>query len=83
VLERPADIRDSDVAAALARQWALTQLDLSYLPVGFGGHHGRAADQAGSRWFVTVSELATPWVPDLPAAMRTAAWLATRAGWTD
>ena len=74
------DIRDSDVAAALARQWALTVQDMSYLPVGFGGYHWLAADQTGSRWFVTVSSLATPWVPDLPAAMQTAAWLATQAG---
>ena len=74
------DIRDSDVAAALARQWPLTVQDMSYLPVGFGGYHWRAADQTGSRWFVTVSDLATPWVPDLPGAMQTAAWLATQAG---
>jgi spectinomycin phosphotransferase len=74
------DISDSDVAAALARQWALTVQDLSYLPVGFGGYHWLAADQTGSRWFVTVSNLATPWVPDLPAAMQTAAWLAIHAG---
>jgi spectinomycin phosphotransferase len=80
VRERPADISDSDIAAALARQWALTVQDLSYLPVGFGGHHWLAAGQTGSRWFVTVSDLATPWVPDLPAAMQTAAWLATQAG---
>ena len=78
--ERPADVRDSDVAAALARQWALTVQDLSYLPVGFGGYHWLAVDQTGSRWFVTVSDLAAPWVPDLPAAMQTAAWLATEAG---
>ena len=74
------DIRDSDVAAALARQWALTVQDLSYLPVGFGGYHWLAVDPTGSRWFVTVSDLASPWVPDLPAAMQTAAWLATEAG---
>ena len=78
--ERPADIRDSDVAAALARQWALTVQDMSYLPVGFGGYHWLAADQTGSRWFVTVSDLTAPRVPDLPAAMQTAAWLATEAG---
>ena len=78
--ERPADIRDGDVAAALARQWTLTVQDLSYLPVGFGGYHWLAVDQAGSRWFVTVSDLAAPWVRDLPAAMQTAAWLATEAG---
>ena len=63
--ERPADISDSDVAAALARQWALPVQDLSYLPVGFGRYHWLAADQRGSRWFVTVSDLGTPWVPDL------------------
>ena len=74
------DISDSDVAAALARQWALTVQDLSYLPVGFGGYHWLAAGQTGSRWFVTVSDLAAPWVPDLSAAMQTAAWLATEAG---
>jgi spectinomycin phosphotransferase len=80
VRERPADIRDSDVAAALARQWPLTVQELSYLPVGFGGYHWLAVDQTGSRWFVTASDLAAPWVPDLPAAMQTAAWLATEAG---
>ncbi len=80
--ERPADISDSDVAAALARQWALTVQELSYLPVGFGGYHWLAVDQTGSRWFVTVNDLAAPWrpLPDLPAAMQTAAWLATEAG---
>ena len=78
--ERPAEIHDSDVAAGLARHWALTVQDLSYLPVGFGGYHWLAVDQTGSRWFVTVSDLAAPWVPDLRAAMQTAAWLATDAG---
>jgi spectinomycin phosphotransferase len=80
VQDLPVDINDSDVAAALARQWALTVQDLSYLPVGFGGYHWLAADHTGSLWFVTVSDLASPWVPDLPAAMQTAAWLATHAG---
>jgi spectinomycin phosphotransferase len=79
VRERPADISDSDVAAALTRQWALTAQHLHYLPVGFGGYHWLAVDQTGSRWFVTVSDLASPWVLDLSAAMKTAAWLATEA----
>jgi spectinomycin phosphotransferase len=80
VHERPAGVCDSDVVAALDRQWALPVADLSYLLVGFGGYHWLAADQTGSRWFVTVSDLAAPWLPDLPAAMQTAAWLATEAG---
>ena len=78
--ERPPDIRDSDVAAALDRQWPLSVQELSYLPVGFGGYHWFAVDHSGSRWFVTVSDLAAPWVPDLQAAMQTAAWLAGEAG---
>jgi len=83
VYERPADKRDSDVAAGLARQWPLTVQDLSYLPVGFGEYHWLAVEPTGSRWFVTVSYLAAPWLPDLSAAMQTAAWLATEpeAGW--
>jgi spectinomycin phosphotransferase len=80
VRERPPDIRDSDVAAALARQWPLSVQELSYLPVGFGGYHWLAVDQTGSRWFVTVSDLAAPWVPDLRAAMQTAVWLAGQVG---
>jgi hypothetical protein len=79
VHERPVDIRDSDVAAALARQWSLTLQELSYLPVGFGGYHWLAVDQTASRWFVTISDLAAPWVPDLSAAMQTAASLAREA----
>jgi spectinomycin phosphotransferase len=80
VHERPPGIRDSDVAAALARQWALSVQDLSYLPVGFGGYHWLAVDQTGSRWFVTVCDLAAPWVHDLPTAMQAAAWLEAEAG---
>jgi spectinomycin phosphotransferase len=82
VRERPKEITDGVVVAALARQWAITVQDLSYLPVGFGGYHWLAVDQNGSRWFVTVSDMAAPSrpLPDLPAAMQTAAWLATEAG---
>ena len=53
--------------------------ELSYLPVGFGGYHWLAVDETGARWFVTASDLAAPWVPDLQAAMQTAAWLAGEA----
>jgi spectinomycin phosphotransferase len=54
--------------------------ELSYLPVGFGGYHWLAVDASGTRWFVTVSDLTAPWVPDLSAAMQTASWLAGEAG---
>jgi hypothetical protein len=45
----------------------LSVQELSYLPVGFGGFHWLAVEQTCSRWFVTVSDLAGPWVPDLQA----------------
>ena len=77
--ERPKDVTDSDLSAALARQWSLPIRDLSYRPVGFGGYHWQAIDQAGSRWFVTVCDLTAPWLTDLSAAMESAAWLASQA----
>ena len=78
--ERPLDVRDSDVVAALAREWMLAVRELTYLPVGFGGYHWLAIDQVGSRWFVTVCDVAAPWLTDLSAAMQAAAWLAGEAG---
>jgi spectinomycin phosphotransferase len=80
VRERPTDISDSDVAATLSRQWSLTMQELFYWPAGFGGYHWIAIDQTRSRWFVTVHDLAAPWLLDLPAAMQAATWLATEAG---
>jgi spectinomycin phosphotransferase len=80
VRERPTDVIDSDVAAALASQWSLTIRDLSYLPIGFGGYHWLAIDQAGSRWFVTLCDLSAPWLTDLSAAMESSGRLAGEAG---
>jgi spectinomycin phosphotransferase len=81
VYERPAVIEDSELAAILAGAWQLEVAGLEYLPVGFGGYHWRAADQAGSRWFVTVTQWAGDDGPlgDFEAAMETAASLATTA----
>jgi spectinomycin phosphotransferase len=77
VHERPADISDARVAAALLEEWALAAAGLEYLPVGFGGYHWLATDSAGRRWFVTLSEVdAEGAFADLAAAMRTAAGLA-------
>ncbi len=74
--ERPAGIDDTALAAVLAGEWALAELRLQYLPVGFGGYHWLAADQAGTQWFVTVADLASLYGPDLVPAMETAAGLA-------
>jgi spectinomycin phosphotransferase len=57
----PADIRESDIIAALAGHWGLGTIQLSYLAVGFGDHHWVATEAGGRRWFVTVAELAGGW----------------------
>jgi spectinomycin phosphotransferase len=57
----PADIKECDIAAALAGRWGLAAIQLNYLAVGFGDHHWIATDAEGRRWFVTVAELGGGW----------------------
>jgi spectinomycin phosphotransferase len=77
VHERPGDLTDGEVAAALREYWRLDLAGLSYLPVGFGGYHWRAHDMAGRDWFVTANRLTSPdQLADLAASMATAASLA-------
>jgi spectinomycin phosphotransferase len=77
VHERPAGLADAAVAAALVRHWQLDVADLRYAPVGYGGYHWTAVDDAGGRWFVTASRLAGPAdLADLQATMRAARALA-------
>jgi spectinomycin phosphotransferase len=79
VHERPPDIDDAELAGVLLGQWQLAETELRYLPVGFGGYHWLAVDPAGSRWFVTVSDVGDD-LASLAATMETAAWLASGAG---
>lgn len=53
----PEDLTESDLIAALSHDWGLTVPDLEYVPLGFGSHHWRAVDSAGTRLWVTVDEL--------------------------
>jgi spectinomycin phosphotransferase len=76
VHERPAGIQDSRLAALLREQWAVVVAGLQYLPEGFGGYHWLATDDAGRRWFVTATDLASMYGADLIPAMETAADLA-------
>ncbi|HWL38442.1 MAG TPA: phosphotransferase [Frankiaceae bacterium] len=58
----PPDLSAGDVAAALRDGWGLSATALSYLPVGYGGHHWSAV-AGGRRWFVTADDLdAKPWL---------------------
>lgn len=74
--ERPAGIQDVQLAALLRERWAVAVTALAYLPVGFGGYHWLATDDTGRRWFVTATDLASMYGPDLSPAMETAAELA-------
>jgi spectinomycin phosphotransferase len=76
VRERPAGIRDCELAALLREQWAVAVTGLRYLPEGFGGYHWLATDDAGRRWFVTATGLGSMYGTDLVPAMETAAGLA-------
>jgi len=76
VHERPRGFEDSQLTAALLRHWSISVVTLRYLPVGFGGYHWLAVGEAGERWFVTVTELASLYGGDLIPAMETAAELA-------
>jgi spectinomycin phosphotransferase/16S rRNA (guanine(1405)-N(7))-methyltransferase len=57
VLAPPADLAETDLRAALARDWSIVVRDLTYLPLGFGSHHWDGVDATGDRWFVTVDDL--------------------------
>ena len=57
--ERPADLTDAELAAALRRYWALDIPGVSYAAVGYGGYHWTATDATGTRWFATASRLAS------------------------
>jgi spectinomycin phosphotransferase len=77
VHERPAGLADAEVAAALRLHWQLDVADLRYAPVGYGGYHWTAVDDAGGRWFVTASRLTGPAdLADLQATMCAARALA-------
>ena len=54
---RPDDLTEGQIRAELAAGWSFAAETLSYLPVGFGGHHWRAADSAGRQLFLTAHDL--------------------------
>jgi spectinomycin phosphotransferase len=54
----------------LERRWGLLDVELEYLPVGFGSHHWLARDSQGTRKFVTADDLEATFQrgPDADAA---------------
>jgi spectinomycin phosphotransferase len=89
LLAEPGDLDGGELRSLLERRWALRSPRLAYLPVGFGSHHWRAVDAAGTVRFVTVDDLGAGFQagpdPDgafaaLDRAYRTATWLRDEAG---
>ena len=54
---RPDDLTEHQIRAELAASWSFRAETLSYLPVGFGAHHWRAADGSGRQLFLLVHDL--------------------------
>ena len=75
--ERPADLSDADLAAAVRQYWRLAVAEVRYAPVGYGGYHWTVLGTAGLQWFATASRLTGAGdVADLRATMRAARELA-------
>ena len=53
--ERPADLSDADLAAAVRQYWRLAVAEVRYAPVGYGGYHWTVLGTAGLQWFATAS----------------------------
>ncbi|WP_282792281.1 phosphotransferase [Streptomyces sp. CC224B] len=48
---------DEELLWDAVRGFGVTPSRVSYAPVGFGDHHWQVVDEAGGRWFATVSDL--------------------------
>jgi spectinomycin phosphotransferase len=57
VFTQPADLTEEQIQEELAVSWDFAARTLTYLPVGFGSHHWRAADAAGRELFLIVHDL--------------------------
>ena len=54
---RPEDLTEGQIRAELAASWNFAAETLSYLAIGFGSHHWRAADAAGRQLFLIAHDL--------------------------
>jgi spectinomycin phosphotransferase len=57
VFTQPEDLTEAQLRAELAASWDFAAETLTYLPVGFGCHHWRAADATGRQLFLIVHDL--------------------------
>ncbi|HEU5111045.1 MAG TPA: phosphotransferase, partial [Micromonosporaceae bacterium] len=55
--DRPGDLTETELFAALAGGWGIAARSADYLPVGAGSHHWSVTDRGGTAWFVKVDDL--------------------------
>jgi hypothetical protein len=53
MLDRPVNLTDEQVVAALRARWGIEAGRVEYAPVGYGGYHWTVEEPGGARWFVT------------------------------
>ena len=58
MLSPPKGLTEEALAVTLARGWGIEVAGLEYRAVGFGSHHWEVVEAGGTRWFVTVDDLA-------------------------
>jgi aminoglycoside phosphotransferase (APT) family kinase protein len=58
MLAPPKGLTEEALAVTLARGWGIEVAGLDYRAVGFGSHHWEVVEAGGTRWFVTVDDLA-------------------------
>ena len=55
--DRPTDLDERDLIAACREGWAVTAVEVAYLPVGAGSYHWSVTDRLGAVWFVKVDDV--------------------------
>lgn len=55
---RPPELSDAAITASLSAHWGVEAAALAYERVGYGAHHWRTTDLAGTALFLTVHDLA-------------------------
>jgi len=58
VRTRPSEPTDDELLAAVEHHWSIRGSTLTHQPVGFGSHHWTVDAVDGTRWWVTVDDLA-------------------------
>jgi spectinomycin phosphotransferase len=53
MLDRPVNLTEEQVVAALLARWGIETARVAYAPVGYGGFHWTVEEPGGARWFVT------------------------------